>query len=161
MIFVKIRTLGKKALALVLSVAVLISCLIISGISASAVTIWDGTTVTQPTDDNGDGVFEINTPAEFAWLGLNGGSGNYILTADIYLNDMELSFDGDTPVLKKANGDLITDLSTLNVWKGQADFSGTIDGAGHTVSGMFNNTELAPGGASKRGMFGKCINATI
>ena len=157
----KIKTLGKKALALTVCLAVLLSCLIISGISASAATVWDGTTKTQPTDSNGDGVFEIGTAAEFAWLGSNGGDGKYILTADIYLNDMELSFDGNTPVLKKANGDVITDLSTLNKWEGTTSFSGTLDGNGHTVSGMFNNTKLAVGGGSVRGMFGRGANATI
>ena len=81
----KIKTLGKKALALTVCLAVLLSCLIISGISTSAATVWDGTTKTQPTDSNGDGVYEIGTAAEFAWLGSNGGDGKYI--PSMYLKD--------------------------------------------------------------------------
>lgn len=142
----------KKLLAILTSIALIVSCCFVgSVVSAETIDVWDGTTYTAPRDANGDGVKEIGTAAEFAWLGLNGGTDNYILTADIYLNDLVVDVSGEDVVLKKLDGTVISDTSALNIWQGSATFGGTLDGNGYTVNGMYNATEGELG--SKHAMF--------
>ncbi|MBQ1187081.1 MAG: metallophosphoesterase [Clostridia bacterium] len=107
----------------------------------SEIVIWGGQgDVSAPLDSDGDRVYEIYTPAEFAYIIANFGTMNgvagcsFILKNDIYLNDITK--------LNIVNGNG----NTLNAWYRYAadnsvGFTGTIDGDGHTVYGLyFNNT---------------------
>ena len=144
----------KKILSVIVTVALIFSCCFIGNVFAvDTINVWDGVTLTAPKDSNGDGVKEIGTAAEFAWLGANGGNDSYILTNDIYLNDLVVDVSGENVVLKKFDGTVITDTSTLNIWSGTATFGGTLDGNGYTVNGMFNDTDSDLG--TKCAMFGE------
>ena len=94
--------------------------------------VWDGTT-SAPLDTDNDGVFEITNAEELAFIIANGAAGNYILTADIYLNDINK--------VDWQNGAQIGDY-TIKSWYDsyqRTAFSGTVDGNGHTVYGMYIN----------------------
>ena len=105
------------------------------------IVIWGGKEdLSAPLDEDGDGVYEIYTPAEFAYIIANYGTMNevegcsFILKNDIYLNDITK--------LNVVNGNG----NNLNNWyrydaNNSVGFTGTIDGDGHTVYGLyFNNT---------------------
>ena len=144
----------KNIVSVIVTVALIFSCCFIGNVfAADTANVWDGTTLTAPKDSDGDGVKEIGIAEEFAWLGVNGGNDSYILTNDIFLNDLVVDVSGDDVVLKKFDGTVITDTSTLNIWSGAATFGGTLDGNGYTVNGMFNNTDSELG--TKRAMFGE------
>ncbi|MBQ1186521.1 MAG: metallophosphoesterase [Clostridia bacterium] len=92
---------------------------------------WDGETKTEPKDTNADGVYEITNGAELAYIiTTHGGEGNkYVLTNDIYLNDITK--------INWATGDVAIGY-TANHWYGNSNyFEGDIDGNGYTVHGMF------------------------
>ena len=105
---------------------------------------WDGTTQA-PNDSNGDGVYEINSPKELAYVIYNGGTMivdkvavegcSFILTRDIYLNDLSLYDWASFTRLPKGQ-------TTLNEWYDTdnvaAKFSGTIDGNNHSVYGLYS-----------------------
>ena len=149
----------KKLIAITLSAALLLACVLVAPTFASDLEIWDGESVSEPKDTNSDGVKEIGTAAEFAWLGANGGNGSYILTADIYLNDMKVVLSGDTAALTTLSGTAVTDTSSLNKWSYLKAFTGTLDGNGHTVNGLFDDTVKAVG--SRRAMFTSGNGATV
>ena len=151
----KIRTLGKKALALTVCLAVLLSCLIISGISASAVTVWDGTTKI-PADTDSDGFCEIYTAAELAWVAQTDTTSKFILMNDIYINDLKV--EGET--ITKLDGTPV-DTSTLKTWVSNKTFKGTLDGNGYTVSGIYNASAAQNAATDTRGLVGKAEGATF
>ena len=103
-----------------------------------ASSIWDGKTLTAPSDANDDGVYEINSAEELAYTVLNGGEGkNYIILKDIYLNDVTK--------VNWQTGDVAAG-QNINSWftiyaSGYKAFSGTIDGNYHTVYGLYFNTD--------------------
>lgn len=93
--------------------------------------IWDGTTKTEPKDTDSDGIYEITNGAELAYIiTSHGGEGNkYILTNDIYLNDITK--------INWQTGDVAIGY-TANHWYGNSNyFEGEIDGNGYVVHGMF------------------------
>ncbi len=151
----KIKTLGKKALALVISLAVLLSCVIISGITASAVTVWDGSTKL-PVDSDSDGVCEIYTAEELAWVAQTDTSSQFILMNDIYVNDLKV--EGET--ITKLDGSPV-DTATLKTWVSNKTFSGTIDGNGHTISGLYNADAATNNSTDCRGLVGAAYRATF
>ena len=151
----------KKFLAVILAVSLLLACLFVTPVTAADSNVWDGESKSEPKDTNSDGIKEIGTAAEFAWLGANGGNGKYILTNDIYLNDLVVSWSGNEAVLTKRDGTPITDLSSLNDWTAAASFSGVLDGNGHTVNGLFNDTVIAVGSNSRHAMFLTGTGATV
>ena len=90
-------------------------------------TVWDGTTQTEPKQENG--VYQIGTAEELAWFAaaVNNGTAsdaNAILTADIDLNNREW-----TPI---GNDD-----GNFEVW-----YEGTFDGANHII----HNLSIEKGG---------------
>ncbi len=149
----------KRTVAIALSLALLASSVLISGIfavsaEADDVIYWDGVTYTKPADLDGDGVFEIDEPAELAWfVKYNGRLGEddsfsgttAILTKDIWLNDMTVSVVDGLPVVKKHSDPSVTIDPTaanngLNEWFDGVDgmwFVGTLDGNGHRVNGLY------------------------
>lgn len=93
--------------------------------------VWDGSV---SASLEGDGTetspFIINNGADLAYAITGGGNDKYYkLTADIYLNDLNN--------VNWINGS-VTNKSALNVWKPGA-FSGTIDGDGHVIYGLYND----------------------
>lgn len=107
----------------------------------SEIVIWGGQNdVSAPLDTDADGVYEIYTPAELAYIIANFGTMDgvagcsFILMNDIYLNDISK--------LDVVNGNG----NAHNGWyrytaNDSTGFAGTIDGNGHTVYGLyFNNT---------------------
>ena len=92
--------------------------------------IWDGTT-SEPKDSNSDGIIEITNGEELAYIiSTHGGEGNkYILTNDIYLNDISK--------INWATGDIEVGYK-YNSWYGYStNFEGSIDGNGYTIHGLF------------------------
>ena len=104
---------------------------------------WDGVTKTQP---QGEGTqtspYLISNGAELAWAIANGATVGadkfYKLTADIYLNDIS-KIDWTTGVADAGY--------EPRAWFDNASFSGTIDGNGHVVYGLYYNTDATTGWA--------------
>lgn len=110
--------------------------------AADESTVWDGTNrqPTQITTVDGVYYYEISSAEELSYISKAGNEWlgyNYILTNDIVLNDIPLTYD--------SYGMLTVDVSKLNNWKPIDDFKGIFDGAGHTVSGVYVNTTLSAG----------------
>ncbi len=89
--------------------------------AAAAACAWNGAEVTEPAET--DGVYQIGTAAELAWLSreVSGGNGGVkaVLTADIDLGGYPW-----TPI-----------------GSGAVPFAGSFDGAGHTVCGLSVDAE--------------------
>lgn len=86
-------------------------------------TAWDGETYTEPQKDAESGAYLITTPDELMWFGKNASaSSSATLAADIRIND-----------------DMSAETSTLYKWSfcQSSAFSGTFDGDGHTISGLY------------------------
>ncbi len=152
---------ANKIISLILALSLMLSMFTVNMfISADTEpVIWDGTTVTAPADSDGDGVYEITNAAEFAYIIKTGGAGgSYKLTADIYLNDINK--------MNWQTGEAESGYSP-RVWYGDwqvTAFNGTLDGAGHTVNGLYYEKEASKeytlyyGGVA---LMPKVYNATI
>ncbi|MBQ9769563.1 MAG: hypothetical protein IJW27_05100, partial [Clostridia bacterium] len=150
---------AKKILALILSLALLLSVIIVPGMIGAIggeeeLDIWDGTYL-QPSDTDSDGVLEIYTPEELAWFvkfhGRKGEDGSYPaatakLMNDIWLNDMLVTVEGGVPSATKATDtSVVIDLEDdenngLKEWfDGTNDmwFVGNLDGNNHVVNGLY------------------------
>lgn len=98
--------------------------------------VWDGKTLTAPTDSDSDGVYEITSGEELAYVVKNGGEGkDYILTKDIYVNDISKAnwLTGEVSEGHKMN-------NWFQTWTADdsyVDFTGNIDGNFHTVYGLY------------------------
>lgn len=80
-----------KIISLILALSLMLSMLTVNMFVTADTEpdIWDGWTTTAPVDSDGDGIYEIGTAEELAFAVKNGGqSKNYVLTADIYLNNV-------------------------------------------------------------------------
>lgn len=105
--------------------------------------IWGGQNdLSAPEDTDADGVYEINNGAELAYVIKNGGvidgaaNRNFIITKDIYLNNIN--------AINWLTGEVIAEGYTPNEWfytgtSGYTKFSGTINGNGHMVYGVYFN----------------------
>lgn len=147
----------KKLIAIVVSAVLLLACAIIPAVIYSGegeddftatpteetFDEWDGTVGAVPTDYDEDGIIEISSAEGFAALIKQGGKKGavYRLTKDLIMNTAPF----DT-VTGKANG-------KLNSWFTENDvkrFSGSFDGDGHTVTGLYfaakeqNNSANSP-----------------
>ncbi|MGN1458313.1 MAG: GLUG motif-containing protein, partial [Acutalibacteraceae bacterium] len=129
----KVKITTKKLIAVLLTLLIISSVLPSFTVSTSAA----GITATTPNKD-GNGVYQIGTEAElygFAQLVNNGNtSAKAVLTADIVVNTGVLKADGTL------NSGTFTDWTPIgNSYSNQ--YTGTFDGQGHTISGLyFNNT---------------------
>lgn len=115
----------KKLLSLLLAAILIIS--IVPAFPVFASTAWDGAEKTEPIFK--DGAYQISNGSELAWFAdatKTNSTINAALTGDIDLNDKEWS-----PIGQPASG-YVTEA-----------FSGTFDGQGHTVSGLYINTSSA------------------
>ena len=136
----------KKLLVLVFAIAL---CLGVLCLGASA----DGITPSQPT---GDGTaanpYQISTAAELYWFAQQVNSGetgiNAVLTADITIQTITYGDDGNpanaddltqwTPICGKEIGNFV-----------YTKYTGTFDGGGHSISGLYYN-----GDGDYAGLFG-------
>ena len=134
---------AKRLLAVVLSVALLISCVVLPvavNAESEELDVWDGTAVA-PADSDSDGVYEINTPEELAWVVNSGSSSKFKLMNDIVLNDIVVKINDGVGVIYEADGETLADTSKLIPWT-SGSFPGTIDGNGHVVRGIcFSGSE--------------------
>lgn len=125
--------------------------------------IWDGVTLTRP---NGQGTeadpYRISNGENLAYIVANGGEANafYKLTNNIFLNA--------TDKINFTSGKVLVTGYVPNEWFGSATpdgtnynnkkFTGTVDGAGHTVYGMY----YTPGSTlTATGLFPVSDNATV
>lgn len=117
--------------------------------------VWDGTVPETVTYDGGDGksaatAYEISTAEQLAYLVSKGSGGYYKLTDDIYLNDVSDS--------EWYN-------NTQNEWSAvvgaNTNFSGTVDGNGHTIYGLYINSNLYFTGLIPRFVGGTISNLRI
>ena len=121
----------RKSLAVVIALALLITCLIVPttvGATGEELDIWEGGEVAPSM--NGDGVYEISTPEELAFVVKNGGGASYILTKDIYLNNPE--------AVNWATGQVNDGFEPEEWYEGYSNpFTGTLDGNGHVIHGLY------------------------
>ncbi len=106
-----------------------------TGFTAYAEAYWDGTDTAPSTDPEDSDIYLITSAEELAYVIKSGGGASYKLTADIYLNDIEK--------IDWTSGD-ISDGYTPNTWYNAdtaGNFYGTIDGDGHTVYGLYVNSD--------------------
>ncbi|MCI7805032.1 MAG: hypothetical protein MR503_08165 [Oscillospiraceae bacterium] len=123
------------------------------GLKASA----EGITLKEPSKDS-NGVYQIGTAGELYWFAACVNSGtNYacaVLTTDITVNTGVLKSDGSLA------GDTSgftswTPIGYDNGWNGRCKYTGTFDGQGHKISGLyFNDTSQETG--RNVGLFG-CV----
>jgi len=138
----------KKILSIALSILSFLMIMPMNVLTTKAANdVWDGVTLTEVTQV-GD-VYSISNGAELAWvasqvnIGTNNFSGKTInLTADIVLNE------------NAQNYAIWGSFRPSNTWTAIGNdtyqFSGTFDGQGHTVSGVYINII-----ASSQGFFGR------
>ena len=103
----------------------------------TTIEVWKGKEdLSEPVDSDSDGVYEITNGAELAYAISTGGGFNYILTKDVYLNEIDK--------INWSTGAVATDYSA-NGWYSaySTPFTGNIDGNGHTVYGMRYTTDSA------------------
>lgn len=139
----KKHKIARSVLSVVLALAVLCSALsMVALIPAFAEKdIWDGTTQTAPKA-NKDGIYEIGTAAELAYVVDNDGivdgqPRSFILTSDIYLNDVDkVNWETGTAIGNYQINSWFRYWKTGNIYH---YFKGNIDGAGHTVYGLYFN----------------------
>lgn len=95
--------------------------------------VWDGQK-TAPDDSDSDGIYEITNGAELAYAIYNGGSASnrYILTNDIYLNNLS-KINWETGAVEEGY--------TVNSWFDHArTFQGEINGNGYVIYGLYFNS---------------------
>ncbi len=111
--------------------------------------VWDGTT--EEVTPNADGVYEINTGAQLAWVAQQTASGanNFLGKTIKLMDDIDLKNLAWTPI-----GD-----SSIAVYPGTKTFRGTFDGNGKTIYNVNVDIEIADYAAA--GFFGTIAGATI
>ena len=135
---------ASKMLSIALAVALVMTVCFVPTLitSAAADSVWTGETVA-PTQ-GGDGSSEdnailITNAEELAYvIGESRGEGKYYkLTADIYLNELDK--------IDWTNGTVAEGYTAKSWYKGDmwAYFTGTLDGNGHVVYGLYYNDATA------------------
>lgn len=100
--------------------------------------VWSGAVATNFADGNGtaDDPYQIETAEQLARaVYLGGGDSHYILTADIYLNDVNGSMWDD----KVGCNEWFSNLTTKNMFK-----NSTLDGDGYVIYGLFYDNTASP-----------------
>ena len=127
----------QKILALILILSLMLSMFTANMFvttSAAATNVWSGNVIA-PTVTDSQGNILIRKAEELAYIiKYGGGAGNtYKLTTDIYLNDVSTDFWTDGYAYNE-----------LNQWfersQTSGSFSGTIDGAGHIIYGLYHDS---------------------
>ena len=100
---------------------------------------WDGTSKSQPEADE-EGTYQIKTPAELAWLAEHVNAKEKDQNA-VLLNDLHLGNFDWTPIGSAS----------------ASAFSGSFDGQGHTIAGLYINAPKA----NYQGLFGYVKDGAI
>lgn len=136
---------AKCLISIVLAMAIVVSGLIstvaqdIDTASTEETTFWDGETYTKPQGSGTEAdPYLVSAPAELAWMVNSFGGGSYFrLTNDIYINDVTKENWTETAKPWFPLG------STWFAYKdkdgAKKTFSGHIDGAGHTIYGVYGD----------------------
>ena len=144
----KIRKMTNRILAYTLTLAILLSTLVfgaVTSVSAEDAQVWDGSVATDFAGGDGSAAtpYLIETAAQLRHMVLDystheASNGKFFkLTKDIYLNDVA---DGISVVdLYGKKNWLDTSVITLPATSPTNSFSGTFDGNGHTVYGLYVN----------------------
>ena len=115
--------------------------------------IWDGTQVSyMPGKGTEVEPYLISSAEQFAYVIASGGNNShYKLTADIYINDItKINWETGT----------VSDGYTPNIWYSGKAFSGTLDGDGHRVYGIYrNDTESKSWAMSDAAALIPCVNS--
>lgn len=114
----------RKALSILLSLVMIITT-IVPVLNVASAAVWTGTT---SVPSMSGGVYQIATGENLAWFAYAVNAGNNLikgkLTADIQLNSNGSTDNNWTPIGTEQN-----------------PFMGTFDGNGHTVSGLYVNSD--------------------
>ena len=107
--------------------------------SARNADAWDGETVTKP--EQKDGVYQIGTPAELAWLAKSINNDNAVSTSAkaVLTADIDLGYCEWTPIGQSSRA-----------------YRGSLDGQGHTVSGLY----ISKAGSGYAGLIGLAYGGT-
>ena len=117
---------------------------------------WSGAEAT-PTALDDDGNVIISTPEELAYVIKNGGGSSYVLTNDIYINNLKkVDWKTGEPAIGYSPKSWYT---TEN----SKPFTGSIDGKGHTVYGLYYKSESVSSsyGSSSVALIPKVENAEV
>ena len=125
--------------------------LTVDGIQLEIQTSWDGESYTEPAK-NGQGVYLISSPDELMWVDKNAKmTDSAKLLADITINEDVSGSDATSQKYKW------TPLGTDS-----SKYTGTFDGNGHTISGLYINSTAANTGLfGYVGAAGEIKNVTI
>ena len=123
----------------------------IPAVTLEVQTAWDGTTLAEPQKD-ADGVYQIGSPDELMWFDKKAKlNDSAVLTADIIINE-----------------DVKGDASGLYAWtpvgagtSTTTRYTGSFDGQGHTVSGLYVSASKYAGMFGYAGTGSKISNLTI
>ena len=119
--------------------------LTVDGIQLEIQTSWDGESYTEPAK-NGQGVYLISSPDELMWFDKNAKMiDSAKLLADITINEDVSGSDATSQKYKW------TPLGTDS-----SKYTGTFDGNGHTISGLYINST-----AANTGMFGRIGSSAV
>lgn len=119
--------------------------LTVDGIQLEIQTSWDGESYTEPAK-NGQGVYLISSPDELMWFNKNAKMiDSAKLLADITINEDVSGSDATSQKYKW------TPIGTDS-----SKYTGTFDGNGHTISGLYINST-----AANTGMFGRIGSSAV
>lgn len=119
--------------------------LTVDGIQLEIQTSWDGESYTEPAK-NGQGIYLISSPDELMWVDKNAKmTDSAKLLADITINEDVSGSDATSQKYKW------TPLGTDS-----SKYTGTFDGNGHTISGLYINST-----AANTGMFGRIGSSAV
>ena len=119
--------------------------LTVDGIQLEIQTSWDGESYTEPAK-NGQGVYLVSSPDELMWVDKNAKmTDSAKLLADITINEDVSGSDATSQKYKW------TPLGTDS-----SKYTGTFDGNGHTISGLYINST-----AANTGMFGRIGSSAV
>ena len=139
------KTIRKKALSLLLTLAMLVSMASLGGIAASAATGWNGTAASAYAGGTGtqQDPYRISTAGQLAYLAKEVNAGdNYKGKYFALTNDISLSGHAWAPIgISTPSGDY-------------APFDGVFNGLGHVVTGLVIGSVGAPDSTYMAGLFG-------
>ncbi len=143
---------SKKLIALLLSITLLLSSLVLTASAESeetAVTPWDGT-ADSSLEGSGDDTdpYLITNAGELYYAVTTNKSDHFKLVNDIIINDISVKIENGVGVICNADGSVALseeELLKLKPWHDTNDisFKGTLDGDGHIVRGLYLDSSAA------------------
>ena len=147
---------SNKIMAVLLSIALIFSCLVAYSVSAEdkteteSVTVWDGTADSELEGSGSDiDPFLITNAGELYYAVTTTKGYHFRLANDIIINDITVKIENGEGVVYNADGTTALDataLAVLNSWHdgdyssdeaSRTKFRGTLDGDGHIIRGLY------------------------